>query len=87
MNTRLFIPGSDQIPAELIEAGDKMLRSDFYELIHSVWYEEKLPQQWKGSLSLHLFIKREIKLTIIITEGYHCYQIQTKIDPICLSQG
>jgi hypothetical protein len=32
-------PGSDQIPAELIPAGDN--------LINSVWNKEKLPDQWK----------------------------------------
>jgi hypothetical protein len=30
-------PGSDQIPAELIQAGGEMLHSKIHELINSIW--------------------------------------------------
>jgi hypothetical protein len=36
-------PGSDQIPAELIQAGGKILRSKIHKLIKSIWNKEKLP--------------------------------------------
>jgi hypothetical protein len=34
--------GTDQIPAELIQARGKTLRYDIHELIHSVWNMEQL---------------------------------------------
>jgi hypothetical protein len=43
-------PGSDQIPAELIQAGGEILRSKIYNLITSIWHKEKLPDQWKESI-------------------------------------
>jgi hypothetical protein len=33
------------------------------------------------------FLKKAIKMTAVIKEYYHCYQLQTKISPIILSQG
>jgi hypothetical protein len=41
------LPGSDQILAELIQAGGKMLLSVIHKLINSVWNKEELPDQWK----------------------------------------
>jgi hypothetical protein len=38
-------PGSDQIPAELIQAGGEMLLSAIHKLINSIWNEEELPDQ------------------------------------------
>jgi hypothetical protein len=43
-------PGSDQIPAELIQAGGEMLLSEIHKLINSVWNKEELPDQWKESI-------------------------------------
>jgi hypothetical protein len=40
-------PGSDQILAELIQAGCKILLSEIHKLINSVWNKEELPDQWK----------------------------------------
>jgi hypothetical protein len=39
--------GSDQIPAELIQAGGEILLSQIHKLINSVWNKEELPDQWK----------------------------------------
>jgi hypothetical protein len=36
-------PGTDQIPAELIQAGGTTLRSEIHKLVNSVWIEEELP--------------------------------------------
>jgi hypothetical protein len=36
-------PGSDQIPAELIQAGGEILGSKIHKLINSLWNEEELP--------------------------------------------
>jgi hypothetical protein len=35
-------PGSDQTPAELIQAGGEKLRSEIYKLINSIWNKEDL---------------------------------------------
>jgi hypothetical protein len=43
-------PGSDQILAELIQAGGEMLLSEIHKLINSVWNKEELPDQWKESI-------------------------------------
>jgi hypothetical protein len=39
------LPGSDQIPAELIQAGDEMLLSAIHKLINSIWNKEQSPDQ------------------------------------------
>jgi hypothetical protein len=38
-------PGSEQIPAELIQARSEILRSEIHKLINSVWNKEELPDQ------------------------------------------
>jgi hypothetical protein len=38
-------PGSDQIPAELIQAGGETLMSEIHKLINSIWNKEELPDQ------------------------------------------
>jgi hypothetical protein len=43
-------PGSDQIPAELIQAGSNMLLSAIHKLINSIWNKDELPDQWKESI-------------------------------------
>jgi hypothetical protein len=43
-------PGSDQIPAELIQVGGDILRSKIHKLITSIWNKAKLPDQWKESI-------------------------------------
>jgi hypothetical protein len=41
------LTGSDQIPAELIQAGDEILLSVIHKLINSIWNKEQLPNQLK----------------------------------------
>jgi hypothetical protein len=43
-------PGSDQIPAELIQAGGEILPSAIHKLINSIWIKEQLSDQWKESI-------------------------------------
>jgi hypothetical protein len=40
----------DQIPAELIQAGEETLRSEIHKLITLIWNNEELPHQWKESV-------------------------------------
>jgi hypothetical protein len=42
-------PGSDQIPAELIQAEGEILLSAIHQLTNSVWNKEEFPDQWKES--------------------------------------
>jgi hypothetical protein len=42
-------PGSDEIPAEKIQAGDEILASVIHKLIIN-WNKEELPDQWKKSI-------------------------------------
>jgi hypothetical protein len=42
-------PGSDQIPAALIQAGSEILRSEIHKLINSVWSKEELLDRRKES--------------------------------------
>jgi hypothetical protein len=50
-------PGSDQIPAEIIQAGGETLRSGIHKLSNSIWNKEELPDQWKGSISVPVYTK------------------------------
>jgi hypothetical protein len=43
-------PGSDQIAAELIQAGGEILLSAIHKLITSVLDKKELPDQWKESI-------------------------------------
>jgi hypothetical protein len=40
-------PGVDQIPAELIQAGGEILRSEIHKLIKLIWNKVELPNQLK----------------------------------------
>jgi hypothetical protein len=60
-------PGSDQILAELTQAGGETFLSVIHKLINSVWNEEELPDQWKESIIAHVH-KRGDKIECI---NYH----------------
>jgi hypothetical protein len=45
---RYKLPGSDQILAELIQAGGEIC-SKIHKQINSIWNMEELPDQWKES--------------------------------------
>jgi hypothetical protein len=42
-------PGSNQIPAELIQGGAETLVSAIHKYINSIWNKEELSDQWKES--------------------------------------
>jgi hypothetical protein len=50
-------PGSDQIPAELIQAGGEMLLSAIHKLINSIWNKEELTDQWKEPIIVRIHKK------------------------------
>jgi hypothetical protein len=39
-------PGIEQIPADLIKAGGRIIRSEIHKLIISIWNKEELPEEW-----------------------------------------
>jgi hypothetical protein len=47
---RCKLPGADQIPAELIQAGGGTLHSEIHKIIKLIWNKEELHQQWKESI-------------------------------------
>jgi hypothetical protein len=50
-------PGIDQIPAELIKAGSRTIRSVIHKLINSIRNKEELPEQWKESIIVPIYKK------------------------------
>jgi len=48
-------PGIDQIPAEVIKAEGKTIRSEIHKLIFSVWNKEELPEEWKESIIVPMY--------------------------------
>jgi hypothetical protein len=50
-------PGTDQIPAELIQAGGNALRSEIHKLINCIWNKEELPEHWKESIIVPIYKK------------------------------
>jgi hypothetical protein len=50
-------PGTDQIPAELIQTGGDTLRSEIHKLINCIWDKEELPEQWKESIIIPIYKK------------------------------
>jgi len=43
-------PDIDQIPAELIKAGERTYCLEIHKLITSIWKKDKLPELWKKSI-------------------------------------
>ena len=50
-------PGTDQIPAELIKAGSRTIRSEIHELINSLGNKEELSEEWSGSIIVPVYKK------------------------------
>jgi hypothetical protein len=50
-------PGIDQIPAELIKAGGRIIMSEIHKLIISIWNKEELPEEWKELVVVPIYKK------------------------------
>jgi hypothetical protein len=44
------LPGTVRIPAEQIQAGGNILRSDIHNLTNSIWNKKEFPEQQKESI-------------------------------------
>ena len=49
-------PGIDQIPAELIKEGGRIIRHEIHKLIISIWNKEELPEEWKESIIIPTYL-------------------------------
>jgi hypothetical protein len=79
-------PGSDQIPAELFQAGDE--RYGVRSVNSLILFEIRKNYLISGrSLLLYQFTRRMIKVTVVIIVGYHCCQLHTIFYPIFFSRG
>jgi hypothetical protein len=95
------LPGSDQIPAELIKAGGKKLLSAIHKLVNSIWnnclisgrcllmYQSQKRERERERERERREKKRKkpIKLAVVIIMGYHCCQFHTECYPIIFLQG
>jgi hypothetical protein len=52
-------PVINQIPTELIQTEGNKLCNDIHKLTNSNWNMEQLPQQWKESIIVSIYIKRD----------------------------
>jgi hypothetical protein len=50
-------PDSNQIPAEVIQAGIEILQSEIHKFINSIQSKEELPVQWKESIVVPILKK------------------------------
>jgi hypothetical protein len=50
-------PGSNKIPAELIQAGGEILHSKIHMIIYSIWNEKELPYRWAESIIVPIYKK------------------------------
>jgi hypothetical protein len=50
-------PGIDEIPAELLKAGSRTIRSEIHKLTNSVWNKDELPEQWKEFITVPVYKK------------------------------
>ena len=50
-------PGTDQFPAELTKAGGNKIFSELPKLINFTWNKDKLPEQWKESITVPVYKK------------------------------
>jgi hypothetical protein len=77
-------PGIDQIPAELIKAGGRTIRSEIHKFINSIWNKEELPEQWKESIIVPIYKKGDK----IDCSNYRDFcQPHTKFYPTSFCQG
>jgi hypothetical protein len=48
-------PGIHQIPAELIKAGGRTVRSQIHKLVNFIKNKDKLPEEWKESIIVPIY--------------------------------
>jgi hypothetical protein len=56
-------PSTDQIPAELVQAGGKTFTLRYTNLLILFGIRKKLPWQWNESITVHIYKEDNLKLT------------------------
>jgi kynurenine formamidase len=79
-------PGIDQISAELIKAGHRIILSEIHKLIISICNMEEVPEEWKEAVVVPIYKKGD-KTDCITVEAYHFRQLRTKFYPTFFFQG
>jgi len=54
---RHISPGINQMPAEMIKAEGRTIRSEIHKLIKSIWNKEELPEEWKELITVPIYTK------------------------------
>jgi len=44
-------PSTDQVPSEMVKEGGKTIRLKIHKMINSIWNKQKLPEDWKESIT------------------------------------
>jgi len=70
--------GINQIPAELMETGCRIIRYENHRIFNSIWNKEELPEEWKGSIIVPIYKKGD-KRDCINYRGYHFLPTMNKI--------
>ena len=74
------LPGTDQIPVELIKSGGRTFRSDIHKLISSIQNMGEMPQEWKKSIIIPIYKKGD-KTNCSNYRGISLCQVHTKFLP------
>jgi len=51
--------GTDGIHPELIKYGGNKLLNTIYELVRQIWEEERIPEEWKETIIVPIYKKRD----------------------------
>jgi len=61
--------GTDGIHLELIKYGGNKLLNRIYEIVRQIWEEERIPEEWKETIIIHIYKKKkEIEVGVRITK-------------------
>ena len=70
-------PGTDLIPAQLIQAGCRTMDSESHKLTNPIWNKEEQPQLWKELITLPS-CKQGDREIVPICKAHHCYQLHPR---------
>jgi len=81
------LSGIDQIPAKLIKAGGRTIRSESHKLLLILYGKRGNCLKSGRSQSLYLSTRMVIKQILVIIEVYHFCQLHIKFYPTSCCQG
>jgi len=78
-------PCVDQIPAALIKAGDRTIRSEFHKHINSILNKEEFLEEWKASVIAPVY--KSVKTNFSNFRGISLFLTAYKLCPTSCCQG